>query len=247
MARDQLIYGIHSISSALRVNPANVLEIWVDRRRRDARMNALIESAQDRGFRPQYVEARTLLRQVGDVGHQGVVARYRPGQPLGESDLEEILNKARAATLILVLDRVNDPHNLGACLRTSEAAGVHAVVTPKDQAARITPAVRKIACGAAERIPCVAVINLARTLSRLQQFGVWVYGLDDSAKTCFYGLDLTGPIALVLGAEGKGVRRLTRERCDELAHLPMMGKVESLNVSVAAGICLYETVRQRSL
>ncbi len=246
MSRNQLIYGIHTVLGALRANLGNVLEVWMDQRRQDARMRAIENAAQQMGLKVQAVQGKTLQRLVGEAGHQGVVARYRLGRDLAENDLLKILDDIDVPAFVLVLDGVTDPHNLGACLRTAEAAGVHAVIAPADRAAPITPVVRKIACGAAERLPFVTVSNLARTLRALQSQGLWICGTDERAGTCLYELDLTMPLALVLGAEGKGMRRLTREHCDYLSYLPMAGRVESLNVSVAAGICLYEALRQRS-
>jgi 23S rRNA (guanosine2251-2'-O)-methyltransferase len=245
MARDELIFGLHAILSAIRAHPGDVLELWVDRDRQDARLRELLETADRIGLKAQPVDARVLLKKVGMEHHQGAVARYRLRPPLTEDDLFERLQVADEPPFVLVLDGVTDPHNLGACLRTAEATGVHAVIAPADRAARITPTVRKVASGAAERIPFVQVKNLARTLRRIKEQGVWLYGMDDHGETCVYDLRLTGPTALILGAEGKGLRRLTREQCDGLAYLPMVGEIESLNVSVAAGISLFEVVRQR--
>ena len=246
MSPEELIYGIHAVLSAVRGHPGRVLELWVDQRRRDARILELVESARRQGLRIQHVEARTLVRKVGDVGHQGVVARCRAAPAVNEGDLPNILDAAQGPALILVLDGVTDPHNLGACLRSAEAAGAHLIIVPRDRAAPLTPAVRKIACGAAERVPFIMVKNLARTLRLLQARGIWLYGTDDGADTRLYDADLTGSVALIMGAEGRGLRRLTRETCDHLVSLPMAGQAESLNVSVATGVCLYEVVRQRN-
>ena len=245
MSAQELIYGIHAVLSVIRSQPDRVLELWVDQGRRDARIRELVETARHRGLQVQHVEARTLARKVGDVGHQGIVARCRAAPALREGDLPEILDAVLEPVLVLVLDGVTDPHNLGACLRSAEAAGVHLLIVPTDRAAPLTPAVRKIACGAAERVPFIMVKNLARTLRLLQARGIWLYGTDDAAKTVLYDADLTGSVALLMGAEGRGLRRLTRELCDHLVSLPMAGQAESLNVSVAAGICLYEALRQR--
>lgn len=245
MAYEALIYGIHTVRSIIRTHPEKVLDLWVDQRRRDARIVELIETAGRQGLRIQPVEARTLARKVGEVGHQGVVARCRSAPAASEYDLPAMLDAVQGPALILALDGVTDPHNLGACLRTAEAAGVHLVIVPRDRAAQLTPAVRKIACGAAERLPLITVKNLARTLRRLKAQGIWLFGTDDGAQTILYDADFKGSVALIMGAEGRGLRRLTRELCDHLVSLPMVGQAESLNVSVAAGICLYEVFRQR--
>lgn len=247
MARDELIFGLHAVLSAIKANPGYVLELWVDRDRQDARVRELMDAADRSGVKAQRVDAKILLHKVGMERHQGVVARYRLRPPLTEDDLLERLQVADEPPFVLVLDGVTDPHNLGACLRTAEAAGVQAVIAPADRAARITPTVRKVASGAAERIPFVRVKNLARALRRIKEQGIWLYGMDDHGKNCLYDLRLMGPTALILGAEGKGLRRLTRDQCDDLAYLPMAGRVESLNVSVAAAIALYEVVRQRRI
>ena len=177
--------------------------------------------------------------------HQGVIAQLKKIDNLGEGALDDILDKAGAAPLLLVLDGVTDPHNLGACLRTADAAGVHAVIVPRDRAAGLSPVVRKVAAGAAETVPLIQVTNLARTLRWLQERGLWLVGTDDEATQSLYDAKLTGPMAVVMGAEGAGMRRLTKEQCDLLVNLPMKGVVESLNVSVATGVTLYEVVRQR--
>lgn len=245
MADEELIYGIHTIHAVLCTHPQRVLDLWVDQRRRDARMLELIDFARRQGLKIQQVEARTLVRKVGEVSHQGVVARCRSVPAASEDDLPGMLDAVQGPALILVLDAVTDPHNLGACLRTAEAAGAQLVIVPRDRAARLTPTVRKIASGAAERVPLLMVTNLARTLRLLKARGIWLFGTDDGAETVLYDTDLTVSVALIMGAEGRGLRRLTRELCDHLVALPMAGDAESLNVSVAAGICLYEAFRQR--
>ena len=247
MARDELIFGLHAVLSAIKTHPEYVLELWVDRDRQAVRVRELMDVADRSGVKAQQVAAGVLHKKVGTGHHQGVVARYRPHPPLREDALVERLQVADESPFVLILDGVTDPHNLGACLRTAEAAGVQAVIAPADRAARITPIVRKVACGAAERIPFVRTKNLARMLGRIKEQGIWLYGMDDRGKTCLYDLKLGGPTALIVGAEGRGLRRLTRERCDSLIYLPMAGRVESLNVSVAAAIALYEVVRQRHL
>lgn len=245
MARDELIFGFHAAAAAIRNHPERVLALWIDKTRRDARMREVLALAERHGLKVQPVGAAGLSKHVGSVRHQGVAVHYRPPPARSESDLEVILNAAQTPPLVLVLDGVSDPHNLGACLRTAQAAGVHVVIAPKDRAAKITPVVRHVASGAAEQVPFVAVSNLARTLGALRARGLWVFGTDASAKPCLYEQDLTGPVALVLGGEGSGLRRLSRDLCDVVVSLPMAGEAQSLNVSVAAGVCLFEVVRQR--
>jgi 23S rRNA (guanosine2251-2'-O)-methyltransferase len=187
-----------------------------------------------------------LERIAGEGRHQGVVARLKGSGTWDERDLDELLHGLEDAPFLLILDGVQDPRNLGACLRGADAAGVHAVIVPRDRSAGLSPTVSKVACGAVERVPLVRVTNLARTLKRLrEQHGVWLVGTSGDAEQSLYALDLRGPLGIVMGAEGEGMRRLTREACDHLVHLPMRGGVESLNVSVASGICLYEALRQR--
>lgn len=248
MARHEWIYGVHPVLAAIAAHPDQLLELWVDRHRRDARVGTVAARAGEQGIRVQVVGAEALTRRAGSEHHQGVVARVRPLSLGDEGDLGRLLGVSGQGTpVILVLDGVTDPHNLGACLRTAEAAGASAVVLPRDRAAPITPVVRKVSSGAAERIPICTVTNLARALRQMRDGGLWIYGMTQEAGRCLYELELCGPVALVLGAEGEGLRRLTREHCDELVSLPMAGEVESLNVSVAAGVCLYEAARQRWL
>ncbi len=247
MPRDALIFGIHAVLSAMRDDPSNILEVWVDRHRHDGRMRSLVDKANRSGLKVYLVDTKTLQRQVGLERHQGVVARYRSYRSLTEDDLAGILTTAGQQPLLLVLDGITDPRNLGACMRTAEAVGVNAVIAPSDRAARITPSVRKVASGAAQRVPYVTVKNLARCLRYLKIEGIWLLGADDGAANCLFDLDLARPLALILGEEGRGLRSLTRELCDYLAFLPMVGQVESLNVSVATGICLYEALRQRRM
>ena len=245
MSQSELIFGIHTVNAAIREDPGGVLELWIAKGRHDRRMHELVAEANRLGLSASLVEPKTLRRLVGDARHQGAVARCRRKKTLSEADLPELLASVDQSPLILVLDGISDPHNLGACLRTAEAAGVHAVIATRDRAAGITPIVKKVASGAAEHIPFFAVTNLARTLRTLKEQGVWLCGTDDKADTCLFELKLSGALAIVMGAEGKGLRRLTRELCDYLAYLPMAGDVGSLNVSVATGICLYEALRQR--
>ena len=241
----ELLYGIHAIEAALTHDPSNILELYFEADSHNARLKELSERARDAGLKPHSRPREALDKMTGGARHQGAVARYRAPPPRAESELVELVAKAQNDTLLLVLDGVTDPHNLGACLRSAEAAGVTAVVVPKDKAAGITPTVRKASAGAADRIAFFAVTNLARTLKQLKDAGVWLVGLADDAPQDMYALDLKGATAIVLGSEGEGMRRLTRESCDFLARIPMRGSVESLNVSVAAGVVLFEALRQR--
>jgi 23S rRNA (guanosine2251-2'-O)-methyltransferase len=244
MSQLEKIYGVHAVEALLRHHPRRVKHIWLSEGRSEPRLQALLELASQHRVSVGAAERRELDAWVEGV-HQGVVADVSPSQVWGEAMLEELLDRHEGPPLLLVLDGVTDPHNLGACLRTADAAGALAVIVPKDKAATLTPVVRKVACGAAEVIPLVAVTNLARSLEKLQQRGLWVVGTAGEADKEIYQQDLTGPLILVMGAEGKGMRRLTREHCDHLVKLPMAGSVSSLNVSVATGVCLFEAVRQR--
>ncbi len=250
----EYVYGIHTVDSLLRRNPQSVRCLLLQADRDDKRMTALLELAQNQGV-TVVRHPRGDLDAIVSGRHQGVVARMGPtaagpgsceSNVWRESDLLEAVENTRGPMLILVLDGVTDPHNLGACLRSADAAGVNAVVVPKDNAADLTPVVSKVACGAAEVVPFVRVTNISRTLQALKARGVWLYGADGDAEKSIYDSDLKDSVALVMGAEGTGMRRLTREQCDYLLHLPMAGSVDSLNVSVAAGIFLFEVVRQRN-
>ncbi|GAA4335586.1 23S rRNA (guanosine(2251)-2'-O)-methyltransferase RlmB [Pigmentiphaga soli] len=243
MASSQVLVGFHAVSARLRHAPASVKDIYVEAARRDRRMLALLEQAQAAGRPVHPVAADRLEGLARGQRHQGVVA-------LAESlalamDVDEVLDDAQAPAFLLVLDGVTDPHNLGACLRTADGAGVQAVIAPRDRAVGLNATVARVACGAADTVPYLTVTNLARTLRALKERGVWVVGTDDEAERTIHQIDATRPIAWVMGAEGEGMRRLTRETCDELARIPMRGSIESLNVSVASAVCLYETVRQR--
>ncbi|CDZ94428.1 23S rRNA (guanosine(2251)-2'-O)-methyltransferase RlmB [Pseudomonas saudiphocaensis] len=238
------IYGLHAVEALLRHHPKRVKQVWLAEGRGDPRVQTLIQLAEQSRVRVGQCERRELDAWVEGV-HQGVVADVSPSQVWGDAMLEELLDRTEGAPLLLVLDGVTDPHNLGACLRTADAAGALAVIIPKDKSATLNATVRKVACGAAEVIPLVAVTNLARTLEKLQQRGLWIVGTAGEAEQEIYDQDLRGPIVLVMGAEGKGMRRLTREHCDFLVRLPMAGSVSSLNVSVATGVCLFEALRQR--
>ncbi len=243
--RRNLVYGLHSIGAVVERAPERLLEMWIAAPRDDARMRGLRERAEAVGVRVQSVGHEALAKLVGEVAHQGAVAAVRPLKPWDEHDLTSLPIESQDL-LLLVLDGVTDPHNLGACLRTADAAGAQAVIIPKDRSAVVDGVVRKVAAGAAEFVPVATVTNLARTLDMLKERGIWVVGTDGEAEKSIYTADLNRPLALVLGAEGSGMRRLTRERCDFLVRIPMAGQVESLNVSVAAGVALFEARRQRS-
>jgi 23S rRNA (guanosine2251-2'-O)-methyltransferase len=240
-----IVYGLHAVRAVLVRRPQDVLRISIAAARDDARMRELREIAAARGLRPADATGAALDQATGGAAHQGVVAEVRPSAPLDENTLLDLLTTQTGPALVLVLDGVSDPHNLGACLRTADAAGATAVVAPRDRAAGLTPVVRKVAAGAAETVPFAQVTNLARSLRDLKEAGVWIAGAAGDGERELFAADLTGPLALVMGSEGRGLRRLTREACDFTLRLPMLGAVASLNVSVAAGIALYEALRQR--
>ncbi|MBI2779441.1 MAG: 23S rRNA (guanosine(2251)-2'-O)-methyltransferase RlmB [Gammaproteobacteria bacterium] len=246
MAGDQLIYGLHAVQAALQRDAEHVTVILLDASRKDARMQAIVDAAAKHHVEIQRVARKELDALAPEARHQGVVARCRVRAAWKEDDLERILDGLTEPPFLLVLDGVQDPHNLGACLRTADAAGVHAVIAPRDRAVGLTPVVRKVASGAAEAVPFIQVTNLARTLRMLQERGVWTVGADAATDKDLFDADLRGPLALIMGAEGQGMRRLTREHCDVLIRIPMRGAVESLNVSVATGICLFEALRRRT-
>jgi 23S rRNA (guanosine2251-2'-O)-methyltransferase len=243
MKEARVLIGFHAVAARLRAAPASVIEILADETRHDARIETVLAAATAKGVRVIRVPARRLDGFYGGGRHQGIVARVQPRDE--RADLETILDGLQEPPLLLVLDGVTDPHNLGACLRVADAAGAHAVVVPKDRSAGLSPAVAKVAAGATESIPLVTVTNLARTLEALQERDVWVIGTAQDADEELYGVALPEATAWVLGAEGGGLRRLTRERCDRVLRIPMHGQVESLNVAVAAGVCLYESRRLR--
>ncbi len=246
-SKRNFVYGLHAVNAVLERAPERLLELWVAQPRDDARINELRDRAQNTGVRVQSVATEVLGKLVGEVAHQGAVAAVRPLKAWDEHDLIDGLSQISGYPLVLVLDGVTDPHNLGACLRTADAAGAHAVLIPKDRAAAVDGVVRKVAAGAAEFIPVASVTNLARALDRLKERGIWVAGTAADAPQTLYEADFKRPLALVMGAEGAGMRRLTRERCDFLVRIPMAGQVESLNVSVAAGVALFEARRQRMI
>ena len=249
----QYVYGIHAVDSLLRRHPKSVLQLWLQRNREDQRIAALLELARNQGVAVERASRRALEDRVG-ARHQGAVAQVldaaepggaAPSNLWSEAELLRAVENKPGPVLLLVLDGVTDPHNLGACLRSADAAGVDAVVVPKDKSAALNATARKVACGAAEVVPFVKVTNISRTLRALRERGVWLYGAAGEAQQSLYDCDLSTSLALVMGAEGSGLRRLTRQQCDVLVRLPMAGSVGSLNVSVAAGICLFEVVRQR--
>ena len=243
MSAPKILFGFHAVTVRLKTAPQSIVEIHVDATRRDQRMRQFVERANEAGARLIDSDDERLQKMCGTHRHQGVVARVN-AVALSHS-LDDVLDAAQGQPLVLVLDGITDPHNLGACLRVADGAGAHAVVAPKDHAVGVNATVAKVASGAAETVPYLMVTNLARTLNELKERNIWVVGTSDSATKSLYDIDLTRPLALVLGAEGHGMRQLTAKTCDELVRLPMKGAVESLNVSVAAGVCLYEALRQR--
>ncbi len=243
MSSAKILYGFHAVSVRLKTAPQSVVEVYFDPQRRDARMRQFVERARGIGAKLIEADAARLAAIAGSAGHQGVAARV---QPLATTNsLDDLLDEVVGPPLLLVLDGVTDPHNLGACLRVADGAGAHAVIAPKDHAAGINATVSKVASGAAETVPYFMVTNLARTLGELKERDIWCVGTSDDAPLSLYQTKLDGALALVLGAEGAGLRQLTRNSCDELVRIPMQGAVESLNVSVASGVCLYEARRQR--
>lgn len=239
----QIIYGLHAVHSVLKHHADTVQVVFYDAKRQDQRLQQLLQLAKEQDIACTPCNKDELNQKSAHEQHQGIVVEAI--ENTSKLSLEELLDQLTVPPLLLVLDGVTDPHNLGACLRTADAAGVHAVIFPKDKSAGINATVRKVACGAAEVIPSFPVTNLARCLEQLKQRGIWIVGTAGEATTSVYEQDLRGPLALVMGAEGKGMRRLTRDHCDYLIKLPMAGSVSSLNVSVATGVCLFEIVRQR--
>jgi 23S rRNA (guanosine2251-2'-O)-methyltransferase len=255
MSSPKVLFGFHAVGVRLKTAPQSIVEIYFEPTRRDARMRQFIDKVNEAGVRLIEADGMRLSKLCGGHGHQGVAARVHAVEQV--HSLDELLEnlessqlalpkEQRVNPLILVLDGVTDPHNLGACLRVADGAGVHAVIAPKDHAAGINATVAKVASGAAETVPYFMVTNLARTLGELKERNIWIVGTSDAATQTLYQADLTGPVALVLGAEGAGMRQLTSKTCDQLVSIPMRGAVESLNVSVASGVCLYEAMRQRT-
>jgi 23S rRNA (guanosine2251-2'-O)-methyltransferase len=243
MSETRVIYGFHAVTSRLRQSATSVKELYLDVGREDRRSLDLLKAAEERGTRVMRVDEKRLDGMTHNARHQGVAARIEVAKL--PTHVDDVLDALHEPALLLILDGVTDPHNLGACLRVADAMGVHAVIAPKDRAVGINATVSKVASGAAETVPYIPVTNLARAMRELKERGVWLLGTDEGAEQDLYHAKLAGPLAWVLGAEGEGMRRLTRENCDELVRIPMLGTVESLNVSVSAGICLSETRRQR--
>ncbi len=245
--RDHWVAGINAVASALEHDVEHVREVLLEAGAKNPRLQEIEETARRRDVPVRRIPLQSLEGIAGGLRHQGAIARYEAPKATDEKDLPALVEAADGRALVLVLDGIQDPHNLGACLRTAAAAGVTAVVIPKDKAAPINATVRKVSAGAADRIPVVSATNLARCLRTLKDLGVWIYGLDGEAPGAIHGIDLTGNVALVMGGEGEGMRRLTRETCDALVRIPMPGEMESLNVSVATGVALFEAVRQRGV
>ena len=241
------LFGLHSVQAALDYSPNKIQKAWVDTGRQDKRLTQAIDNLLDLGIEPEKVDRKKLDRLADNNNHQGIVIEVEMPAELSESDLKTAVENLTETALFLVLDNVQDPHNLGACLRTADATGVHGVIITKDNATGITPTVCKVASGAAETVPVYQVTNLARTLRWLKGEGLWIMGAAGETAQTIYSTDFSVPMALVVGTEGKGLRRLTKEQCDVLVSVPMLGKVESLNLSVATGVLLYEAVRQRLL
>lgn len=241
---EEFIFGWHAVEAVLKREPERLQQVWIQTGREDRRVKTVTDALNELGVRWQVVHRKELDQRVAGV-HQGVVAAVSESREWSEDDLLAMLAGSDKPPFLLILDGVTDPHNLGACLRTADAVGVQAVVVPKDKSASLSPTVRKVACGAAETVPLVRVTNLARFMRTIRDDGVWLIGTAGEAGSTLYQADFTGPVALVMGAEGKGMRRLTREHCDLLINIPMLGHVDSLNVSVATGVCLYEALRQR--
>jgi 23S rRNA (guanosine2251-2'-O)-methyltransferase len=241
--KSKLIFGFHAVTARLRHDASSVEEIYIDAGRHDRRMHELLRAAEGAKVRIIQVDDQRLDRMVGTRRHQGVVAKA--GELSLARNLDELLDAIEGPPLLLILDGVTDPHNLGACLRVADGAGAHAVIAPKDRAVGLNATAAKVASGAADTVPYITVTNLARTMRELKERDIWLIGTADDVEKTVYEADFSGPAALVMGSEGEGMRRLTRENCDVLASIPMCGSVESLNVSVASGVCLYEARRQR--
>ena len=244
MSSSKVLFGFHAITVRLKTAPKSIIELHVEASRRDARMRSFADRAREAGIKIVETDGDRLDKMAGSSRHQGVVARVEAVQM--PHSLDEVVENIEGPPLLLVLDGVTDPHNLGACLRVADGAGAHAVVAPKDHAVGVNATVAKVASGAAETVPYIMVTNLARTLGELKEYDIRIIGTSDDAEHTLYDLDLTGPVAFVLGAEGDGMRQLTRKTCDQLVRIPMVGAVESLNVSVASAVCLYEALRQRT-
>lgn len=241
-----LIFGLHAVTALFAHQPERIKNLYIQKERRDKKIEHIVALAKNHSIAIEFLAKKKMDELSDDANHQGVIAVCKKLETYSEKDLEPFLQNISASALILILDGVQDPHNLGACFRSADAAGVSAIIAPKDNSVGITPVVTKVASGAAETIPFFQVTNLVRTLEKLKACGVWIYGAAEEGQQTLYQTDFSGSVALVLGAEGKGLRRLTREHCDALVKIPMVGTVQSLNVSVAAGIFLFEIVRQRN-
>jgi 23S rRNA (guanosine2251-2'-O)-methyltransferase len=239
------LYGFHTISTILAYHPERIKKLILSQQRTDQRLDALISEAEALGIAVQWQSAHSMSQQLGGQTHQGVAALCQPKAVWQEKQLPELLEQIQSTPFLLILDGIQDPHNLGACFRSADAAGVDAIILPKDKTVGLTPTVERVACGAVETVPLLQATNLVRLLKQLKEAGIWVFGLDSEAQGMIYQADLTAPTALVLGAEGGGLRALTKQHCDALYALPMAGTIASLNVSVAAGISLFEVSRQR--
>lgn len=241
----EIVFGIHAVQALLDSDPQRFQEVFILKGRDDRRLQTLVKALEAQGIVIQVASKQVLDNKSEGAVHQGIIARVKPGRQYQEGDLPDLL-ASLDSPFLLILDGVTDPHNLGACMRSADAAGVHAIILPKDRSAQLNATAKKVASGAAEHIPLIRVTNLARTMRALQEANVWIVGTAGEADHTLYQSKMTGPMALVMGAEGEGMRRLTREHCDELISIPMAGSVSSLNVSVATGVCLFEAVRQRS-
>ena len=246
MQNTNTVFGLHAVKALLNSAPKRVKQLQLLKGRQDKALQGVVALAEMYGVSISYVN-RQVLDDAADGNHQGVLAHCLPAESMSEDDLYSMLDKLEEPAFLLILDGVTDPHNLGACMRSAEAAGAHAVVAPKDRASGITPTALKVSSGAAERLPFIQVTNLARVLRELQQKGVWLVGTSGDSEVTLFEVDLKGPLGIILGAEERGIRRLTREHCDQVVYIPMQGGAESLNVSVAAGVCLFEAGRQRNL
>lgn len=242
---NEIIYGIHAVQALLERDPQRFLDVYLLKGCANRRLQSLVQQIEQTGIIIQMASYKWLDKKAEGAVHQGIIARVQVGRQFQEKDLPELLAQ-KTAPLLLILDGVTDPHNLGACLRCAAAAGVHAIIMPRDRAASLNATAKKVASGAAEAVPLIRVTNLVRTLRLLQEHNMWIVGTSIEAERYLYQSKLTGALALVMGAEGKGMRRLTREHCDELIKIPMTGMVSSLNISVATGVCLFEAVRQRN-
>jgi 23S rRNA (guanosine2251-2'-O)-methyltransferase len=245
MNDNHIIFGLHSVEALMHRHPERIIQLCFLEDRQDKKIQALVDLAAIKKLKVQLVSRQTLDKKTHSANHQGVIALCEPLKHFSEKDLYHLLDALQTPAFLLILDGIQDPHNLGACLRSADAAGVHAVIAPKDRSVGLTPTVSKVASGAAESVPFIQVTNLARTLRDLKERNIWIYGADGDAAQTLYNTDLSGSIAIALGAEGAGLRRLTREHCDVLLQIPMIGSVSSLNVSVATGVFLFEAVRQR--